>query len=130
MPSPKRGSERDLLIEFFFCDETKLNPATSVSVKGGTSGKRRRTSENKRRRRVHHSGASAERQIRSQGPSRQSRQGARLGRVHVHPCCRLQPGRLDPEPQTQDAPRVQQEDESGLWSLHDGLNREARCTGW
>ena len=101
----KRVGERDLLIAFF-CDETKLNPATNVLVKGGTSGKRRRTSENKRRRGAHHSGASAERQIMSQGPSRQSRQGPRLGRVHVHPCCRVQPGRLEPEPQTQDAPRV------------------------
>ena len=42
----------------------------------------------------------------SQGPSRPSRQGARLGRVHVHPCCRLEPERLSSKTQSQDAARV------------------------
>ena len=58
-----------------------------------------------------------QRDIRSQGPSQQCRQGAQLRRVHVHPCCRLRPGRLSPKTQTQDAARVQREDGSGLWSL-------------
>ena len=56
---------------------------------------------------LHHGGASAERHIRSQGPSQQSRQGARLRRVHVHPCCRLWPRGLSPRTRTQDAARVQ-----------------------
>ena len=50
--------------------------------------------------------------------------------VHVHPWCRLQPEGLSPDPQAHRATCVQQEDESGLWSLHNGLNREARCPGW
>ena len=54
-----------------------------------------------RKRGAHHGGASTERQFRSQGPSQQSRQGAQLRLVHVHPCCRLQPGRLSPETQAQ-----------------------------
>ena len=49
----------------------------------------------------------------SQGPSQQSRQGAQVLRVHVHPCCRLQPGRLSPEPQTHDAPREKHAAQAG-----------------
>ena len=57
-----------LLFPFFY--ETKLSPPT------------RQTSENPpKKRRAHHGGASAERQIRSQGPSQQSCQRAQLRRV-------------------------------------------------
>ena len=41
-----------------------------------------------------------------------------------------EPERLSPRIQTQDAARVQREDESGLWSLHGGLIVGERCTGW
>ena len=37
---------------------------------------------------------------RSQVPSQQSCHETRLGRVHVHPCCRLRPERLNPDPPT------------------------------
>ena len=115
---------------FFFFHETQLSPLTSVLVKGGAPGVRRQTSENKNERNSPR-WRSRERQIRSQRPSQQSRKGAQLRRVHVHPCCRLLLlGRLSPEAQAKDATRVQQEDGSGLWSLHDRLNGEARSTGW
>ena len=42
------------------------------------------------------------------------------GLVHVHPCCRLQPGRLSPDPpiqgQTVCPPPKQQGNPAGLWS--------------
>ena len=64
-------------------------------------------STKRKRRGAHHGAASAEKQIRSQWPSQQSAQGARLRRVHVHPCCRLRPVGLNPGTQSLDAARAQ-----------------------
>ena len=86
----------------------QLNPTTRVLVKGNAPGGRRQASGNKKRE-AHRSGASAR-------------------PMHVHPCCRLQPGGLSPGTQAQNATRVQQEDEPGLWSLHNGLNRSTLHT--
>ena len=109
---PKRVGERDLLIAFFLRRD-------EIESSHKCFGQRRHVWQappdvrEQKWRGAHHSGALAKRRIRSQAPSQQSRQGAQDRRVHVHPCCRLQPGRLGPQPQTQEAPRVQQEDESG-----------------
>ena len=48
-------------------------------------------------------------------PARWShRRVAQLGLVHVHPCCRVQPERLNPDLQLKVKRCVQREDESGL----------------
>ena len=93
------------LLLFFFSFLTKRMKSrriTNVTVQGGTPAGRLTA----KKKETHRYGAPAQRQIRSQGPSRQSRQGARLGRVHVHPCCRLEPERLSPKIQPQDAARA------------------------
>ena len=56
-----------------------------------------------RQKREKHCGcASAGRQVRSRKPSQWSRRRSAQPRLmHVHPCCRLQPERLNPDPPTQ-----------------------------
>ena len=69
-----------------------------------------------------------DRQLKSQGLSRKSRQGARLERVHVHPCCTLTPGW--PKNQTQEATRVRRKKQMSPISLHEGFRVGTHCTDW
>ena len=75
--------------------KTKLSPSTNNSVPGSAHGE-------------HHQAAKQQTSVApSQGPSQQSRHGARLKRVHVDPCCWLWPVGLNSRTQTQDAARAQ-----------------------
>ena len=60
-----------------------------------------------KKRGTHHGGASA------------------LGRVHVHPCCRLRPERLSPRIRPQLAARVRRRTRSGRWRPHDAHKRRS-----
>ena len=107
----------------------KSRQTANVSVKGGAPDEHRQTSDCKKKR-THHGGASAQRQIKSHGPSRQSRQGARLGRVHVHPCCRLRHERLSPQDTNSGCSACSARTGSDRERLHDGHNVGAHYTGW
>ena len=90
---------------FFARQRMNSRRTADVSVKGGASDEHRQTTVSKKERDAPRWRLSTE-TTQVTGPSRQSRQEARIGRVHVHPCCRLRPERLSPRIRPQSAARA------------------------
>ena len=102
----------------------KSHRISNVTVHGGLPAERQLTTDRKTEGTLHN-GTSAKRQIRAQVLSKKSRHGPRLRRVHVHPCCWLEPARLSPKTQPRDARRVRRRNESGLFVFHRSQRRGA-----